>query len=326
MPVLVTGANGFIGSALVEKLLAGGHAVRCLVRKTSDLTWLRDLPVTCSYADLRDVASLAGAVADAEMVFHLAGVTKARDEQGYLQGNYQTTVNLLDACARHAPSGQRFIYVSSQAAAGPSLQGVPLTEQDPAQPISLYGEAKWRAEQAVRAYSRDRFATIIRPPSVYGARDRDIHVYFQSVQKGFLLLLGSGTQKISLVHVRDLVNGMMLAAQQEIARGKTYFITGAEDYDWITIGQSVAAALDKRPLIVKVPVWMLNVAAFFSVASAHLRAKPALLNRDKLREMKQPAWLCSSALAQRELGYKPEVSLQQGIAETAQWYRDQGWL
>lgn len=326
MTVLVTGANGFIGSTLVEKLLASGYSLRCLVRKTSDLTWLQDLPVTFYYADLRDARALAEMVSDADMVFHLAGVTKARDEAGYLRGNYDATANLLAACAAHGPKKQRFVYVSSQAAAGPSLDGVALTEQDPPHPISLYGKAKLRAEQAVLEYSRDRFATIIRPPSVYGPRDRDVYVFFQTIAKGFLLLLGSGAQKISLVHIDDLVNGILLAAQQDAANGKTFFITSEGAYDWQTIGQAIAAALHKQPLTINIPLWMLQVAAFFSVAFSRLQSKPALLNWDKVREMKQPSWLCSSALAQKELGYTPMISLSQGVEQTARWYRDQGWL
>jgi dihydroflavonol-4-reductase len=326
MQVLVTGSNGFIGSTLVERLLQQGHSVRCLVRRSSDLTWLEDLQVEYVYADLTDAPALGHVVSDVERIYHLAGVTKARDEAEYFKGNYEVTLRLLEACKSYGPEGQRFIYVSSQAAAGPSHDFQPVHESDPAQPISIYGRAKNRAEAAVLAYAGERWATIVRPPSVYGPRDRDVYVYFRSVAKGLLLLLGDGTQKVSLVYVDDLVGGIILAGESAQARGKTYFLSADGAYDWQTIGTAIAKALNKKPLVVRVPSWLLTPVAFFSVLGARITKKPALLNWDKVAEMRQPAWLCSNERAKTELGFKPQVGLDEGIARAAAWYREMGWL
>ncbi len=326
MKVLVTGSNGFIGSALVEKLLKQGHTVRCLVRRRSDLTWLKDLPVEYVYADLGDGPALGKVVEDVARVYHLAGVTKARDEAGYFRGNYEATLHLLQACKTFGPENQRFIFVSSQAAAGPSRDFQPVHESDPAQPISIYGQTKSRAEEAVLLYGQHRFATIVRPPSVYGPRDRDVYVYFRSVAKGLLLLLGKGTQKVSLVYVDDLVDGILLAGESERAQGKIYFISSDGEYDWRTIGQAIAVALGKKPLVLRVPMWVLTPVAFFSVLGARIAKKPALLNWDKVAEMRQPAWICSNQRAKTELGFLPQVSLEEGVARTADWYRKMEWL
>ncbi|MBN2356372.1 NAD(P)-dependent oxidoreductase [candidate division KSB1 bacterium] len=325
MKALVTGSNGFIGSALVERLLKNGIEVNCLVRRTSDLTYLQNLPVKLSYADLRDASTLRAVVEDIDMVYHLAGVTKARNREAYLQGNYVSTLNLLQACDQYSAADLKFVFVSSLAAAGPSSADKPLKETDAANPISVYGESKLRAEEAVVQYAKHHFASIIRPPVVYGPRDRDVFVYFKSVQKGLILLLGKGTQPVSLVHVDDLVEGILLASTT-VANGKIYYISGDGTYNWQIIGRSIAAALAKKPLTLRVPLWLLKLTAFMSVSAAKLANKPALLNWDKVAEMKQAAWLCSNERAKKELGYKPQIDLSTGIQRTAAWYKSMGWL
>ncbi|HOT96503.1 MAG TPA: NAD-dependent epimerase/dehydratase family protein [bacterium] len=326
MKVLVTGSNGFIGSTLVQKLVAMGHQVRCLVRRTSDRTWLQGLPVEYVEGDLNDAADLDRCVAEVDRVYHLAGVTKARDEAGYLRGNYAATCHLLEACRAAGRPDARFIYGSSQAAAGPSGVSGAVTESDPPQPISLYGKAKLRAEAAVLEYARERFATIVRPPSVYGPRERDIFVYFKAVARGVLLLPGDGSQRISLVHVDDLIDGILLAGETAQARGRVYFLSSDEPCDWRTFGAVIARALHKKPLVLHVPLGVMSPVAFFSVLGSRLTGKPALLNWDKVAEMRQHSWVCSNLRARDELGFRPQVGLEAGIAATAAWYQKEGWL
>lgn len=325
MKALVTGSNGFIGSTLTAKLLQEGMQVKCVVRKTSDLTWLKNQPVEFSYADLRDYTTLGQVVKDVDIVFHLAGVTKARDPEGYMQGNLKATENLLSACEQYGSDEIKFVFVSSLAAAGPSAADRPLTEEDKAQPISQYGLSKYLAEQAVLRYAEKKFAVIIRPPVVYGPRDRDVLLYFKSVKKGFLFLLGTGKQRISLVHVDDLVQGIMAAANHPVS-GKIFYISGDGAYDWHTIGHTIARALNKKPITIYVPLWLLSIIAAVSVAASSLTGKPALLNWDKVAEMKQAGWMCSNERAKKELGFRPKMDLQRGIQQTADWYQSMGWI
>ncbi len=326
MKAVVTGSNGFIGSTLVERLLREGVKVTCLVRKTSQLHWLKDLPVRLIYGELSDADSITPAVEKADIIYHLAGVTKAKDSEGYFVGNYQATLNLLSASLRHGPEQQKIVFVSSQAAGGPSFDGKPLTEDCEARPVSVYGQSKLMAEEAVRDFNRYRPTTVIRPPSVYGPRDKDIYVFFQQVSKGLLPLPGSGAQKVSMIHVDDLVEGIWLAGQSEKANGRLYYISGDGEYDWRAIGRFVARALQKRPVTVHIPFWLIDLVSCFSIGVAKIQGKSALLNRDKVREMKQVAWLCSNARAKEELGFQPRVSLEEGIISTAAWYREMGWL
>jgi nucleoside-diphosphate-sugar epimerase len=325
MKVLVTGSNGFIGSALVEKLIAQNHEVVCLVRRTSNMRWLTGLPIAAVTADLESGTGLQAALQGLDWVFHLAGVTKALDQQGYWDGNVLATENLLKACL-HQSRLKKFVYVSSQAAAGPSIADQPLTEEIVPHPVSLYGKSKEAAEKLVLEYGAHFPVTIVRPPSVYGPRDRDVFVYFQNVNKGLLLILGKGTQKISIVHVHDLVDGMVLAAEKPNSSNQIYFLSGDGAFDWQTIGGMIASALQKKTWTIHVPVSMLQIASRISVAYGRLIGKPALLNGDKVSEMVQPGWLCSNEKAKKELGFAPAVSLPEGLKQTATWYKQQGWL
>ncbi|HPN36210.1 MAG TPA: NAD(P)-dependent oxidoreductase [bacterium] len=325
MKALVTGGNGFIGSTLVEKLLHQGHQVTCLVRRQSDLRWLQNLPVAYSYASLSSGEGLEQAVAGMDWIFHLAGATKARNRQGYVDGNVTITRRLLQAC-RPQLGLKKFVYVSSQAAAGPSLAGVPCTETDEPHPISIYGECKLAAEKEVLSLSRELPVVVLRPPSVYGPRDRDILVYFQNVNRGLVLVLGKGDQQISLVHVSDLVDGIILAAEQSASNGKVFFLSGDGYYDWNTIGREIAAAMKKKTITIRTPLWLLHLASWAECAVAQLTGKPALLNADKVREMVQPGWMCSNQAAKQELGFAPQYTLAQGVRQTSRWYRENGWL
>ena len=275
---------------------------------------------------MSDPDSIFQAVGDADVIYHLAGVTKAKNNDGYFVGNYQATLNLLDASLKYGPAHQKMVFVSSQAAGGPSFDGKPINEDCEPRPVSVYGQSKLMAEAAVMDFNRERPSTVIRPPSVYGPRDRDIYVFFKKVCQGLLPLPGSGTQKVSMVHVDDLVEGIWLAGQSEKANGRLYYISGEGEYDWQTIGRFVARALGERPITVHIPIWLVDVVSYLSIGVAKLQGKPALLNRDKVREMKQVAWVCSNARAKDELGFKPGIGLEEGLAATAAWYRKMGWL
>lgn len=325
MKALVTGSNGFIGSTLVEKLLQQGHQVTCLVRRQSNLTWLQNLPVTYVYASLSSGQGLEQAVAGMDWIFHLAGVTKARDRQGYVDGNVTITTRLLQAC-RTLPALKKFVYVSSQAAAGPSLAGIPLSEADEPQPISIYGECKLAAEKEVLSLSGELPVVVLRPPSVYGPRDRDILVYFQNVNRGLVLVLGKGDQRISLVHVSDLVDGIMLAAEKPASDGQVLFLSGDGYYDWNTIGREIAQAMEKKTITIRTPLWLLYAVSWVGRAVAQVTGRPALLNADKVREMVQPSWMCSNQSAKHMLGFAPRYTLTQGVRQTGDWYRENGWL
>jgi len=157
--------------------------IRCLLRKTSDVKWLKGLPIEFVQGACNDKTSLGEAVKGVDWVFHLAGVTKAIKEETYFEVNGLGTENLILACLEHNPLLQKFVYISSQAAAGPSRNGNRKKESDPCEPVSIYGRSKRMGEEGVLAHAHELPVLILRPSAVYGPRDKDIFAFFKCLSR-----------------------------------------------------------------------------------------------------------------------------------------------
>jgi dihydroflavonol-4-reductase len=324
--ILVTGANGFVGSHLVEGLLSRGYQVRCMVRRTSDLSYIRHLPVELAYADVQDTESLREACQDLQAVCHCAALTRAIDEETYFRVNTLGTESLARACLDANPNLERFLFLSSQTACGPSTAKDDfLDETRPPQPISWYGKSKLTAERALSAMADRLPLTIVRSSAVYGPRDRDFFTYFELVKRGLSLQLGRDGRRIRLIYVRDLVTLLVLTLESTNAVGQTYFGC-AEDHTYSEFSDAVSRALNKRPLRIIVPEAALVPMALWAKVQTRLTGKPPLLHEQRIDEMRQLYWLCSGEKAQGELGFRPEYDLDTGVQETAHWYLENGWL
>ena len=326
MRAFITGATGFIGSFLAEDLIKKGYQVRCLVRKTSNLHWIKDLNVEYHYGSLLDRESLQKGLADCQYVFHLAGLTKARSEQEYFQGNFEGTRRLLDAALSYKGKIKRFIYVGSQAAAGPSPSLTPIDENHTPRPLTYYGKSKLAGEEYVQKHAADLPITIIRPPVVYGPRDTDVLEFFRAVSKGIIPRLGKQEKYVSIIHVRDLNRGIIMAAENPGAAGQIYFIANQQPYSWKAVAQTTLNLIHKKGFHISVPIFLMKIVAAVSESIAALSGKPALVNRQKVIEMEQDYWTCSAEKARQQLGFVNEINLEQGIAETLNWYKEHKWM
>lgn len=326
LKALVTGANGFVGSHLVEELLSRGYQVTCLVRKTSNLRWLSGLKVEYVYADISQKESLKNVLKEMDFVFHVAGLTKAKSQEEYFRANYWGTKNLIEACVEDNPQIRRFVYVSSQAAVGPGKDGQPLNENSLCNPITDYGKSKLEGEKIVLEYSSKLPVTIIRPPAVYGPRDSDILGFFKVANKGFRTLFGRGESYISLCYVEDLAEGIILAAESPKAIGQIYFIADDQNYSWREAFGIIACVLDKEVITLRIPNAFLFTVAFILENIFRLLGKPALVNMQKVREITQKYWLCDVSKAKKELGFSPQYKLEEGARKTVGWYKEKGWL
>ncbi len=325
MIVLVTGGTGFIGSHLVDLLLQKGYSIRCLVRKTSDLTWLNGLPIEFVHGDLFDSDALRKAVSGVDFVYHSAGLTKAKTKEDYYKGNAEGTRNILEAAAGSS-SLKRFIHISSQAAVGPSPSPAPIDETVKAHPITTYGKSKWKAEQECLRRMTNIPITICRPPAVYGPRDKDVFEFFHTMSKGLQPMVGFNHKFVSLVHVTDLVRGFVMAGESEKASGQTYFISSKEYYGWKEIGEVTRRVMGRSALRLRIPEAGVYTIAAFAELFASFSSKPALINFEKARDMVQNYWTCDASKARRDFGYEQQVSLEEGIRATVAWYREKGWL
>jgi nucleoside-diphosphate-sugar epimerase len=326
MNSLITGSNGFIGSHLVEQLLKLGHQVFCFIRKTSNLKWLQGLPVHYIYGDIKDTDALIKAIDNKNFIFHLGGTVRACSEAEFYQVNYQGTYNLLQACRQKNSSLQRFIFISSQAAAGPSSSQTPINELHLPNPISIYGKSKLKAEQAVQDFAAEFPVTIIRPPSVYGPRDDDVFQFFKIVKTGFKLSIGTSDKYVSLIFINDLINGIIKCFETHNSIGQTYFLANPELYSVLDIENVIAQVMSRKALTIRIPELFIDMAAFTNEMISHITKKPALLNKDKALEMKQPYWLVDSAKAKNDFEFTTQYSLIEGMRETYLWYKQNKWL
>lgn len=325
MIAVVTGGTGFIGQNLVRRLRAEGHEVRCLVRAGG-----AELPshVGRFVVDLTDPSSVLAtpALDGADVVFHLAGATKALGESAFVAANVTPTRTLLGAITarRLFP---RFVYVSSQAAAGPARDvRHPTDEDDPPRPVEAYGRSKLHAERVVAGFTDHVPVTVVRPCSVFGAFDRDFLALFRFAERGLIVYPGVRQHWLSLLHVDDVVEGLLRAALDERAICRTYFLSPAEPVQWRALGALIAEVVGHDARHVEVPGALVWIGAVAGELVGRLTGRATLANRNKAALSREPYWVCSGARAREEIGFVPSRSLPAALRDTYFWYRTRGWL
>jgi len=323
---VVTGASGFVGSHLVDKLLKEGHHVKCILRKSSSLRWLEGKPVEIIDCGLFDKDPLKNVLKNADYLFHVAGVVKAKTNEEYLRGNVETTRVLLEAVSEVNSNIKRVVIISSQTACGPSLDGKPCTEETKEHPITRYGKSKLAQEQLAMSFSERLPISIVRAVAVYGPRDTEVYLVFKTYKQGLLGLIGFNKKLVNIIHVSDLVDGIYLAAINEKAKGQIYFIGSQEYYDWIQIGKAISKAMGKKALTVRVPHLIVYIVAFFAGFFSLFSSKAATFNIEKAKDFVQQYWICDVSKAVNQLGFKQKISLEKGMQETVEWYREMEWL
>jgi dihydroflavonol-4-reductase len=323
---LVTGASGFVGSHLVEHLLARGNRVRCLVRKTSKLKYISQDGLEMAYGGLDNNTDWNAALAGVDTIYHVAGLTFARRPQDYFTVNHRGTETLVAAALARRANIRKFIYISSLAAVGPSPDGQPVNETCETRPISPYGRSKLLGEEAVRATTDLLDVTIVRPPAVYGPRDYAIYEFFKAIARGVAPRIGRADMSVSLVHVQDLVEGIVLAAENQASSGRTYFISSDMGYSVKAINELLMRILGRRARSIAIPRTLAYTMAFAAEAVSAVLKRPPVINRDKVRDLSQSCWVCSIDAAKRDLGYSQKISLEAGLRDTYQWYLKEGWL
>ncbi len=335
---LLTGATGFVGSYVLDALLASGIEVRCLVRNLERSQSLQVQGVERIQGDLSNPETLKRAVQDVNLVVHLGGLMTALTRHVFDQINGQGTRHLVTACAEMS-TPPVFLLISSIAAAGTS-EGRLRTEMDAVNPISHYGRSKRTGELAAAALADRIPVTILRPPFVFGGGDRSGFYIFRPIKRfGIHPVPGMRhRRKISLIHAKDLADSILLAAQRgtrvdpadascDHFRQGCYFVCDDATPFYSDLGDMIGTALGKTGILkLPVPDALARTAGGLATIVSQLRGRPGVFSLDKAREGAAGSWICSAGKIKQELGFKTKASLEDRLQETVDWYLERGWF
>ncbi|MBS1544873.1 MAG: NAD(P)-dependent oxidoreductase [Bacteroidetes bacterium] len=330
--VLITGASGFIGSHLVDQSLKLGWETIAVLRKTSSREWIPSENVHVELLDLEDPVALrlqmdelTGKYGRINYVIHSAGVTHAKRREAFVRANAETTRNLAETLAAQQQLPDRFVLISSLAAMGPGDPSTfqPLQAGVRPQPVSAYGRSKLMAEQYLESFGAFP-VTIVRPTAVYGPRDRDFLQFFRMIAGGFEPTLGWHRQMISMIHVEDLAASVLHLAEK--GRNRIYLASDGQTYDKKVLGAIIRKALGRKIFRINFPLAPLKAAVGINEYMQRPFGRMPFLNLDKLREISSANWLCDSRELWEDSGQNPTYLLEEGLIQTAEWYRKMGWL
>lgn len=326
LKVLVTGGTGFAGSRLVSRLVKKGEFVRVLVRKNSNIDYLKKLDVELCIGDVTDKNSIKAAIKGVDVVYHIAALFRQAKfpDRAYWQVNVQGTQNMLEA--GYEEGVKRFVHCSTIGVLG-HIANPPADETHPYNPGDVYQRSKCEGEKIALKFFRDKkFPVVItRPTAIYGPGDMRLFKLFKYVSSGRMIILGSGNVFYHLVYVEDLARGFELCAQKENAIGQVYILGGDKYLTLNELADFIARVLGISFSKIHLPVLPVKVLSILcEKACVFLRIEPPLHRRRVDFFTKSRAFNISKA--KRELGYKPEFDLETGLRLTGEWYKEKGFL
>ena len=306
----------------MEALVARGDRITALVRQPAGAEALRALGCRIVEGAVADGGARLALVDGADVVFHVAGLVAARSEAEFLRVNRDGAAGVAAEAARAGL--ERLVLVSSLAVTGPSNPGCPVSEASGPGPVTAYGRSKRAGEEAIRAAGVP--FTIVRPPAVYGPRDRGFLALFRMASRGVVPLLGDGARELTLVHAADLARALVAAATGKATLGGTYHAGHAERVTQRALAEAVGRAVGRPVRCVRLPGPVVRGLLTVAGAAARTFGRAPFLDRDKASELLAPGWACSSDALRRDTGWTADIPLERGLGDTAHRYREAGWL
>ena len=329
--ILITGASGFIGSFIVEEALRQGFETWAAVRGSSSRQFLQDERIHFIELNLSSEEQLREQLKgyDFDYIVHAAGVTKCLNKEDFYRINTEGTKNLVHAILDLKMPLKRFVYISSLSIMGAIHEQQPyqeIREDDTAQPNTAYGRSKLEAEHFLDTVASRVPYIILRPTGVYGPRERDYFMMAKSIQAHTDFAVGFKQQDITFVYVTDVVQAVFLALEKGQV-GRRYFLSDGEVYQSRTFSDLIHRELGNPWWIrITAPIWVLRIITFFGEYIGRMTGQITALNNDKYNIMRQRNWRCDIEPACRELGYQPQVKLQEGVRRSIAWYKENKWL
>jgi dihydroflavonol-4-reductase len=322
--ILITGANGFLGSHLAKALSQAGKSALCLVRKGSDSSLLQGVHHTHIEGDVTDENSLERAMQGVHTVFHLAGIRRASSKNEFMKVNTEGTRNV--ARAMKNAGATRLVFCGSLAATGPSVGNRARLESDAFAPEEWYGESKAAAEQVAFSFSDSLEVTSIRPARILGPLDHENLTFFKLVQKGIVLKIMGPRRPLSMVDVDDVVAQLLLQSTSPKAVGEAFFCASTDSMSVEEMMRHIAGVLKVNAKTIVVPQVALRALGSLADVISNLTKKKLPLNRKLARQLLAPGWECSTQKAKTILGFEAKCSLEDSLVRSAQSYIDAGWL
>jgi nucleoside-diphosphate-sugar epimerase len=311
--VLVTGATGFLGSHIAETLVKQGFTVRCTVRPSSSTKWLENLDIEKPNVNFSNEAELEKACEGVDVVIHNAGITRAKDDREFFEVNTNATERLAKAAIKAKVS--RFIFISSLEARGPD-------GFDTA--ISAYGKSKLEAEHRLTNLQNDIEMILLRPAGVYGPRDTDLLTLFQVAKYGFLTVPATNG-KLQPVHGRDVAEAVLAAINGKAQLG-LFDVAAPQTYSWQDMASALEVAMNKTLRVLRIPKEVFLGAGYVSEAASKLLNQAPKLDRRRAKSLAYYSYTCNTIPFKEAFGWQARISLQNGLTETAAWYKQQSWL
>ena len=319
MIVAITGSTGFIGGFLINRLIKQGYDVVCLVRKDSNIKRLMEKDVEIREIDYMNSDLLREALEDIDMIFHLAALINSCDWNYYYKANFEYTKALIDSYNNIKNKNKKFIFISSIAASGPSKGFNAKREDDPDDPVSLYGKSKLLAENYIKNNARFDFV-ILRPANVYGPCQKDLTILLNLLNLRILPLLGKRSSLSSFIYVEDLIDAIMLSISNDKAIGQTYFVCENKSYSWRIAIKEVSKELNKYPYVIPIPNFIVIFVVTFLHFIAKLFKKESLVNLTDILNIRKYNWIYDSMKIEKDLNFKTKTGLLKGLKNTIAWF------
>lgn len=324
MKILLTGANGFVGSHIVEELILNNYDVICIVRKKSNLKWIENQPIQLKYGSLEDKQFLKEVISDVDIVIHCAGIVRALQWNTYNEVNVIGTKKIIESVLENNRNLKKFIFISSQAAMGPSSDEKMRQLNDEENPVSDYGKSKLLAEKEVKKLEGKIPYTIFRPSAVYGPRDKDIFSFFSMVNKHITPKTVSN-HLIQLVFVRDIAKIILKSINTQATNNKIYYLSDGKIYTWKDVADIISRANSIKTITVPIFDFVFKILGNIYELIGNISKKPQVLNKQKTTEMLQTSWTCDNSEVFKDMDFEFE-NLENGSKITYNWYSTNKWF
>lgn len=333
--ILVTGAGGFIGGYLVEESLRRGYETWAAVRKSTSRKYLTDERINFVELDFGEANSLKEGLASAieknggkwDYIIHNLGATKCTNFNDFKTINFTYLTRLVESLRELGAMPEKLLLMSSLSAmgVGDEKNYTPITPRSIPNPNTRYGLSKMQAEMYLQRQD-DCPYIIFRCTGVYGPREKDYYLMMQTIERGFDFSVGFKKQMLTFIYVKDLATAALDALEKSAVK-KTYIISEPRVYTQGEFRGIVSRKLGKKFVIpITVPLWLLYAVCVGAEIWGALILKPSTLNRDKYKILRQRNWSCDITEAEEGFGFNPQYTLEAGVSEAIDWYKENGWL